>query len=96
MKISNDKDLNALVSQVLRDYLKIPDHKVYTELSVIDSNNRLITYIAVVTPTDIYCLGFKWRSSVLVDSEIIRQTVSRVKDFAIQLPEPQNILGKLE
>ncbi|WP_190682149.1 hypothetical protein [Leptolyngbya sp. FACHB-671] len=63
---------------------------------VIDNNNRLITDIAVVTPTDIYCLEFKWRSSLLADSEIIRQTVSRVKDFAIQLPELQNILGKLE
>lgn len=96
MKISNDKDLNALVAQVLRDSVKIPDYKVYTELSVADESNRLITDIAVVTPTDIYCLEFKWRSSLLADSEIIRQTVSRVKDFAVQLLELRNILGRLE
>lgn len=96
MKISNDKDLNSLVAQVLRDSVKTPDYKVYTELSVADDSNRLITDIAVVTPTDIYCLEFKWRSSLLADSEIIRQTVSRVKDFAIQLPELRNILGRLE
>jgi hypothetical protein len=96
MNISNDKDLNALVAHVLRDSIKTPDYKIYTELSVVDGSKSLITDIAVVTPTDIYCLELKWRSSPLADGEIIRQTVSRVKDFSVQLPELRKILGKLE
>ncbi|MCL4300616.1 MAG: hypothetical protein KJ077_33070 [Anaerolineae bacterium] len=95
MKLSNDKDLNALVAQTLRDSLKTPGYSVYTELSL-DENGHLITDIAVVTPTDIFCLEFKWRSSLLAESEITRETVGRVKDFAIQLPELRNVLGRLD
>jgi len=95
MHVSNDKDLNALVAQVLRDVLKTPDTKVYTELPI-DEDGHLITDIAVVTPTDIYCLEFKWRSSRLAESEVTRETISRVKDFATQLPELRNLLGRLE
>jgi hypothetical protein len=95
MSISNDKDLNALVAQALRDAIKTPDFNVYTEV-VIDEVGHLRTDIAVVTPTDIYCLEYKWRSSQLAESEIIRETVVRVKDFAIQLPELRNLLGRLD
>jgi hypothetical protein len=95
IQLSNDKDLNTLVAKALREALKTPDHKVYTEIAI-DDSKHLITDIAVVTPTDIYCLEFKWRSSILAESEIIRETVDRVKDFATRLPELRNLLGSLE
>jgi hypothetical protein len=96
MKQSNDKDLNAMVAAALRDLLiKRPEHKIATELSI-DGVGHLIADIAVVTPTDIYCLEFKWRSSLLAESEIIRETADRVKGFAVNLPELRNLLGVLE
>ena len=96
MKTSNDKDLNALVAQTLRDAaVKTPNRNVYTE-ATIDDGGHLVTDIAVVTPTDIYCIEFKWRSSLLAESEITRETLDRVKDFSIQLPELRNLLGRLD
>jgi hypothetical protein len=95
VKFSSDKDLNALVAQTLRDALKTPDVQVATELPLEDGGH-LVTDIAVVTPTDIYCLEFKWRSPRLAESEISRETIGRVKDFAEQLPELKRNLDRLD
>jgi len=88
---TDDKALNAAVADALRDWLKQPDYKVATNLAL-NENKTLIADVAVVTPTDIYCLEFKWRSSELHDSEVIRQTIGRVKEYALYLPELVNLL----
>ncbi len=86
--------LNAFIADALRDLHKVPEDKITTELPLNDTKT-LITDIAVVTPTDIYCLEVKWRSSVLYEGEVIRQTAGRVKEFAENLPELKKLLDRL-
>lgn len=83
---NNDKILNSLVARTLRDINKHPENTIPTELPLNDGRT-LLADVAVVTPTDIYCLEFKWRSSVLYEAEVIRETVQRVSEFARELPE---------
>jgi DNA (cytosine-5)-methyltransferase 1 len=83
--------LNAAIAQALRDWQKHPEMSVATELSLTETR-KLVTDVAVVTPTDVYCLEMKWRSDVLHESEVIRQTAGRVRDFATELPELRNLI----
>lgn len=92
---NNDKILNSLVAQTLRDINKQPENSIPTELPL-NERKTLISDVAVVTPTDIYCLEFKWRSSVLYEAEVIRETVQRVSEFACELPELTIILEDLK
>jgi DNA (cytosine-5)-methyltransferase 1 len=87
----NDKAVNLMIAAALRDIIKVPDHQVVTELSLNDKR-KLLTDIAVVTPTDIYCLELKWRSGLLNDSEVIRQTAGRIKEYSQELTELSNLL----
>ena len=91
----DDKSINATVAEALRAGNKNPDVQVYTELALNDTG-ALACDIGVVTPTDIYCLELKWRSSELYDSEIIRETASRVRDYTRELPEFRNQLTNLQ
>ena len=70
--------LNSAVAQTLRDWQKSPDMSVATELSLTETR-KLLTDIVVVTTTDIYCLEMKWRSVVLHESEVIRQTAGELE-----------------
>jgi hypothetical protein len=88
---SSDKPLNRIIADVLRDLIKDPDVNVVTELSLNDSKS-LTADIAIVTPTDVFCLEMKWRSSELVDSTIIAQTTSRIRDFATEFQDLKNLL----
>lgn len=78
--------LNALIVQTIRDMLDDPTIQVMTEFSA-TGNKTVKADIAVVTETDIYCLEMKWRSGELQDSEIIRESVSRVTDYVKNLQE---------
>jgi len=89
---NNDKALNRVLADVLRDLIKDPEIKVATELSLVE-NRSLISDIAIVSPTDIYCLEIKWRSSRLQDNEIVKSTLSRVKEFATELQDLKAWLG---
>jgi hypothetical protein len=91
---NNDKMLNSLVARTLRDINKQPDNSIPTELPLNDQRT-LLSDVAIVTPTDIYCLEFKWRSSVLYETEVIRETVQRVSEFTRELPELTNALEDL-
>lgn len=91
---NNDKMLNSLVARTLRDINKQPENNIPTELQLND-NRTLISDVAVITPTDIYCLEFKWRSSVLYEAEVIRETVQRVSEFSRELPELASALENL-
>jgi hypothetical protein len=57
--------------------------------------STLVSDVAIVTPTDIYCLEFKWRSSILYEAEVIRETVQRVSEFTRELPELTKALEDL-
>jgi len=92
---SDDKILNAMLADVLRDWNKEPETIVATEVPL-NEVKTLIADIAFVTPTDIYCLEMKWRSSLLMDSDVIRETARRVKEYAEELPELRMLLGELE
>jgi len=96
IKIStkDDKAVNALIAETLRDWNKDSENKVVTELPL-NEQGSLNTDIAFITPSDIYCLEMKWRSSLLHDSEVIRETAKRVKDYSTELPELRNLLGNL-
>lgn len=50
----DDKSLNRAIAATLRDWLKEPGYKIATEVPLIDTGS-LITDVAVVTETDIYC-----------------------------------------
>lgn len=93
VKITSKDDLvlNAAIAQAIRDSNQNPDSKVVTALPLVDSR-KLIVDVGIVTPTDIYCLEMKWRSSLLQESEVIRQTAGRVKDYAMELPELNRLL----
>lgn len=88
----NDKALNRMVADALRDLIKDPEIKVATELPLVENRN-LMADIAIVTPSDIYCLELKWRSSRLQDGEIIKSTLSRVQDFSMELQDLKAWLG---
>ncbi|MCP4527900.1 MAG: hypothetical protein GY833_18595 [Aestuariibacter sp.] len=90
---ADEKTFNALVAETLRDWYKKADSKIVTELPLTDIGSPLAD-IAVVTPTDIYCLELKWRSDILTESEIRRHTVERVQDFAEELPELGHFINK--
>ncbi len=68
--------------------------EVYTELAL-NETNSLVCDIGIVTPTDIYCLELKWRSSELHESEVIRETASRVREYTRELPEFRSQLAGL-
>jgi hypothetical protein len=87
----DDKIVNSMLVAALRDINKNPENKVATELSL-NAEGSLVSDIAVVTPTDIYCIEMKWRSSLLTDGEVIRETVGRVREFVGELPELKNLL----
>lgn len=93
MKIAQNDEtiLNAMVAQTVREWLRDPEKIVTTEQDL-DEQRRLLGDIAVITPTDIYCLEMKWRSSQLHDSEVSRETVARVTDFVKNLPELRHLL----
>jgi hypothetical protein len=91
---NNDKTLNSFVARTLRDINRDPNNIIVTELPLNDGKT-LLSDVAVVTPTDIYCLEFKWRSSVLWEAEVIRETVQRVSEFSRELPDPMNALSDL-
>lgn len=88
----DDKAPNAMIAACLRDWSKDPELKISTQLSLND-NGSLIPDIAVVSPTDIYCLELKWRSSLLHEGEVVRETAERVKEFTEGLPELKNLLS---
>lgn len=90
----DDKIVNSAIARALRDWNKDPDISVATEVNLNDKGT-LLADIAWITPTDIYCLEFKWRSSVLNASEIIRETTGRVMEYAKELPELNGLLGLL-
>lgn len=90
--VGDETILNAMIASTLRDWHKDPETVIATEKEVTE-NRTLVADIAVVNPTDIFCLEMKWRSSILVDSEAIRETVSRVTDFAKNLPELRHLLS---
>lgn len=90
----DDKAANAMIAETLRDWNKDPDNKVVTELPLNESGS-LLTDIAFVTPTEIYCLEIKWRSSTLSDGEVVRQTLGRVMEFVNELPELRASLGSI-
>lgn len=90
----DDKIVNSAIARALRDWNKDPDISIATEVSLNDKGT-LVADIAWITPTDIYCLEFKWRSSVLNASEIIRETAGRVTEYAQELPELKGLLGLL-
>lgn len=91
----DDKAPNAMIAAALRDMSKNPEEKITTQLALNDEGS-LVPDIAIVTPTDIYCLELKWRSSLLHESEVIRETAERVKEFAEGLPELKNLLSRLK
>src|SRR5260370_15789297 len=72
----DDKSINATVAEALRAGNKNPDVQVYTELALNDTG-ALACDIGVVTPTDIYSLELKLRSSQHYSSELIRETAIR-------------------
>lgn len=93
MKLVGDETiLNAMIAQTLREWLKDPEMVVATEKELNDTRT-IIGDITVISPTDIYCLEMKWRSTVLNDSEVLRETVSRVTDFVKNLPELRHLLS---
>jgi hypothetical protein len=61
----------------------------------LNDEGSLLADIAVVTPTDIYCLEVKWRSALLSDGEVIRLTAGRVHEFARELPELRMLLDDM-
>jgi hypothetical protein len=91
---SDDKSINAAVAQALREWIKNwkKTATVHTELDLTD-NGTLKADIAVITPTDIYCLEMKWRSAELQDSEVTRETAGRVSEYARELPELKHLLA---
>ena len=91
---TDDKAPNAMIAACLRDWSKDPELKISTQLSLND-NGSLVPDIAIVSPTDIYCLELKWRSSLLHEGEVVRETAERVKEFAEGLPELKNLLSGL-
>lgn len=94
LSTKDDKAPNAMIAACLRDWSKDPELKVSTQLAL-NSTLSLIPDIAIVSPTDIYCLELKWRSSLLREGEVVRETAERVKEFAEELPELKNLLTTL-
>jgi len=90
----DDKSINVTIAEALRAWNKNPDMEVYTELAL-NETNSLVCDIGIVTPTDIYCLELKWRSSELHESEVIRETASRVREYTRELPEFRSQLAGL-
>jgi|SRR5579875_28199 energy-coupling factor transporter ATP-binding protein EcfA2 len=95
LAIKDDKALNGAIAATLRDWLKEPGFRIATEVPL-NETSSLITDIAVITDTDIYCLEIKWRSSLLNESDVIRETTGRISEFARELPELNMLLGSLE
>jgi len=91
----DDKSINASIAAALRASNTNPDVQIYTELPLNDTGS-LTCDIGIATPTDIFCLELKWRSSELYDSEIIRETCSRVRDYTRELPEFKKQVTALE
>lgn len=91
--VNDETLLNAMIAQALREWLSDPETPVVTEKEILGDNRSLVTDIAVISSTDIYCLEMKWRSTQLHDSEVIRSTVARVTDFAKNLPELRHLVG---
>ena len=87
----NDKALNRIIASIFRDLIKDPAVKVTTE-QPLNSSKSLLSDIAIVTQTDIYCIELKWRSGKLQDGDIIAQTIKRVRDFSVELQELANLL----
>lgn len=97
IKYCSDKELNSAVASALRDLNKDPEIQVVTELALNDVSKpnehaRRLVDIAIVTPTDIYCLELKWRSSVLNDADVVRETAERVAEYASELTELKVLL----
>lgn len=90
----DDKAVNAMIAETLRDWNKDPENRVVTELPL-NQMGTLVTDIAFVTPTEIFCLEVKWRSSTLSDGEVVRQTLSRVMEFVNELPELSVSVGSI-
>ncbi|MDM8525317.1 hypothetical protein QUF80_18250 [Desulfococcaceae bacterium HSG8] len=88
----DDKALNICIVRALRDiFASKTNYTVHPELPITD-NSSVITDVAVVNTSDIYCLEIKWRSQLIPESKIIRQTVKRVEEFSKELPEIKNLL----
>lgn len=91
---SKDERLfNAMLADTIRDWYSEPDCQVVTELAL-NATGSLIADIGVVTQTEVYCLEVKWRSTVLHESEVARQTAGRVKEFVEELPELRRLIDK--
>jgi DNA (cytosine-5)-methyltransferase 1 len=90
----DDKAANAMIAETLRDWNKDPDNKVVTELPL-NPSGTLVTDIAFVTPTEIFCLEVKWRSGILYNGEVIRHTLGRIRDFVNELPELRASFGSI-
>ena len=92
LAVADETILNAMIAQALREWHSDPEVVIATEKSL-NEQRSLCADLAVVTSTDIYCLEMKWRSKQLQDSEVIRETVERVTDFAKNLPELKHLVG---
>ena len=91
---NHEKTLNATIAYTLRDWLNNPEIIVATETDL-NENRALLGDITVVDATDIFCIEMKWRSSILHDAEVIRESVERVTDFAKNLPELKHLLAPM-
>lgn len=91
----DDKMVQSAIAEVLRNWNTDPEVRVATELPL-DERGALRADVVWVTPTDIYCLEFKWRSSPLNTSDIIRETAGRVKDYAVGLSELRNLIDAMK
>lgn len=89
--VGDETILNAMVAETLRQWLNNPEIVVTTEKELNDQRT-LVTDIAIITTTDIYCLEMKWRSGQLTDSEVLRETISRVTDFTKNMSELKYLL----
>ncbi len=70
VELAQRDDKAAMIAQTLRDWNKDPENRVVTELPL-NQMGTLVTDIAFVTPTEIFCLEIKWRSSTLSDGMAI-------------------------
>jgi hypothetical protein len=92
MKIAvNDETvLNSMIADALRELNTDPETAIVTEKELTEQRT-LLSDIVIITPTDIYCLEMKWRSSMLQGSEVMRESVARVRDFVKNLPELKHL-----
>lgn len=91
----DDKAPNAMIAACIRDWVKDPELKISTQLPLNDAGS-LVPDIAIVSPTDIYCLEVKWRSSLLREGDLVREIAERVREFSEELPELKNLLSTLK